>query len=55
MKDDNSAPYFELPNDVANNHHAPTYYGNQLVPHPTNKAAMIVDHAKVMRQVLEGK
>ena len=55
IDDKNKAPYFEMPDEVAACSHAKTYYGNQSVPHPTNKKAMIVDHAKVMGQVLEGK
>ena len=31
------------------------YYGNQHVPHPTNARAKVVNHAKVMEQVLRAK
>jgi len=53
--EDNKAPSFEMPNEAASMAHAKPYYGNQYVPHPTNSAAKIVNHAKVMKQVLEAK
>lgn len=60
MKEDNmvggvGVTEFDLPNSQNPKPHAPIYYGNQHVPHPTNAAAKKVDHAKVMRQVIEAK
>ena len=46
---------FDLPNGQDPKPRAPTYYGNQTMPHATNAAAKVVNHAKVMRAVLEGK
>lgn len=53
--DDNKAPSFEMPNEAGIMAHAKPYYGNQYVPHPTNSAAKIVNHPKVMKQVMEAK
>jgi hypothetical protein len=44
---------FELPNGQNPQPHKPMFYGNQSVPHPTNIQAKLVDHAKIMRQVLD--
>jgi hypothetical protein len=46
------ATAFDLSNGQNPRPHAPIYYGNQHVPKPTNAAAKITEHAKVMSQVL---
>ncbi len=46
---------FDYPNNVAPRDYNKIHYGNQHVPHPTNSAAKVVQHDKVMKQVLEGK
>jgi hypothetical protein len=55
MSEKESAPFLEMPNEVAGNHYAKAHYGDRTLPHPRNVAAMKVDGAKVMRQVNEGK
>ena len=58
MKDritDDGASEFALPNGQNPKPHAPIFYGKTPVPHPTNAKAKIVNHAKVMSEVLEGK
>lgn len=44
-----------IPNAQSPFPHFKAYYGNQYVPHPTNSSAKIVDHPKVMGQVLRAK
>lgn len=46
---------FDYPNNQHPGYTNKIYYGNQTVPHPTNSAAKMVNHVKVMRQVNEGK
>ena len=60
MKEDNGnqdvgATAFNYPNSMNPYPDAAIYYGNQRVPHPTNQAAKMVDHAKVMNQVIRAK
>jgi hypothetical protein len=53
--DSYDAPFWGLPNGENPEPRSPIFYGSTKVPHPTNSAAKIVDHAKVMKQVLDGK
>jgi hypothetical protein len=60
MKEENGyqgvgATEFDYPNSMNPKPHAPIYYGNQHVPHPTNSAAKIVQPEKIMKQVLDAK
>jgi len=60
MKEDNmvggvGVTAFDLPNEQYPLPKPHIYYGNQHVPKPNNSAAMKVDHAKVMGQVLKAK
>lgn len=60
MKEENGyqgvgATEFDYPNSQHPGYENKIYYGNQHVPHPTNRAAKITNHAKVMRQVLDAK
>lgn len=50
-------PAFDYPfaSDTNPTPHAPIYYGNQYVPHPTNSAAKQVDAAKIMNQTNHAK
>lgn len=53
--DSYDAPFFGLPNGQNPEPHAPMKYSSIAQPHPTNEAAKKVNHAEVMRQVLEAK
>ena len=55
QKENVGATAFDLPNDMKPNNYNHIYYGNQHMPHPTNSAAKVVYHEKVMKQVLEAK
>ncbi len=55
INEDVGATAFDYPNNVEPYPYNDIRYGNQYVPHPTNKPAMKVDAAKAMRQVLQGK
>lgn len=55
IKQDVGASAFDYPNGRNPEPHMPIFYGNQLVPHPTNSAAKVTPKAKVMSAVLEGK
>ena len=46
---------FDLPDSQNPEPHAPIYHTKMRVPRPTNESAKKVDHAKVMRQVNEGR
>jgi hypothetical protein len=52
---EDKAPFFEMPNEAAQMAHAKPFYGKTRVPHPTNNAAKEVNHAKVMKQVMDAK
>jgi len=49
------ATAFDYPNDQNPRPILPMFYGNQLVPHPTNSAAKITHPFEVMREVMEAK
>ncbi len=49
------ATAFDLANNQNPQPHAPIYHTKMRVPTPTNAAAKIVDHAKVMRAVFDAK
>ena len=53
--DSYDAPFWGLPNGENPKPRSPIFYGKTPVPHPCNTAAEKVDHAKVMRQVLDAK
>ena len=52
---DSNAPFFGLQEGLNPEPHVPAYYGSNRVPHPCNEPAKKVDHAKVMRQILQAK
>lgn len=52
---DVGATEFDYPNNMNPRPHAPMYYGNQYVPHPTNSAAKVTLADKVMRAINEAK
>lgn len=49
------ATAFDLPNDQNPWPYKRAYHTNMRVPKPTNESAKKVDHAKIMRQVTEGR
>lgn len=49
------ATAFDYPNNVAPSNYNDIRYGKTRVPHPTNAEAKVVDHQKVMEQVLAAK
>lgn len=60
MKEDNGsqdvgATAFDYPTGQHPNYENRIYHTKVVVPRPTNAAAKVVDHAKVMTQVLTGK
>jgi hypothetical protein len=60
MKEENGmqdvgATAFDMPNSQKPKSYVPAYYGNQYIPKPTNHAAKIVNHSKIMDAVNEGK
>lgn len=52
---DVGATAFDLPNSQHPGYENKIYHTKDRVPHPSNNAAKVVDHSKVMRQVLQAK
>jgi hypothetical protein len=53
---DSNAPFFGLPEGLNGvKPHAKAFYGSTPVPHPTNEKAKMVNAARVMAAVNEGK
>ena len=46
---------FDLPNNQNPKPHAPIYYGNQSVPHPTNAQAKETSASAVMSAVINAR
>lgn len=49
------ATAFDLPNGQHPDYINRVYHTKVKVPRPNNSGAMVVDHSKVMKQVLTGK
>jgi hypothetical protein len=52
---ENKAPFFEMPDEVKENHYAKPYYGDQRVPTPCNEAACKTSREDVLRAVMDAK
>ncbi len=52
---EDKAPFFDMPDEVSENHYAKPHYGNLNVPRPCNEAACKTDREKVLRQVMDAK